>query len=289
MPPWGRLGSSAGRFALSFTRPHCPPHCYAMFFMAAGNAASNRSVKRNGNSCAVNCQMKTKYLQLDSIKIAYTEFGLGPNLILLHGNSQNKGIFKRHQMHYFKNFHTYAIDSRGHGQSISVDNKFSIKQYSEDIANFCGKMGITKTFVIGFSDGGNICLFLAQNYPEIFEKIIALSPNYLVSGTTDETLFFLNKMYKAILFMGKMRLLPKRTAMRWELMLNDIGITDEELKKINANILILYAEKDMIKEEHIVKLSELIKNCGIKKIRKTNHLNLYKNKEAIKEVIKYII
>jgi pimeloyl-ACP methyl ester carboxylesterase len=111
--------------------------------------------------------MKTKYLQLDTIKMAYTEFGSGPNLILLHGNSQNKSIFKKYQMHYFKNFHTYAIDSSGHGQCVSDDNKFSIKQYSEDIVNFCKEMDIKKTYVIGFSDGGNICLFLAQNNPEI--------------------------------------------------------------------------------------------------------------------------
>jgi pimeloyl-ACP methyl ester carboxylesterase len=232
--------------------------------------------------------MKTKYLQLDSIKMAYREFGSGPNLILLHGNSQNKGIFKKHQLHYFKNFHTYAVDSRGHGQSISLDNKFSIKQYSEDIVNFCRQMGIIKTSVMGFSDGGNICLFLAQSNPEIFEKIIALSPNYLVNGTTDETLFFLNKMYKIILFMNKMHLLPKRIVLRWELMLKDIGITSEELAKLNANILILYAEKDMIKEEHILKMSELIKNCRIKKIKETTHLNIYKNRETIKEIIEFI-
>jgi pimeloyl-ACP methyl ester carboxylesterase len=86
--------------------------------------------------------MTTKYLQLETIKIAYTEFGTGPNLILLHGNSQNKNIFRKHQLHYFKNFHTYAIDSRGHGKSISYDTEYSIKEYSEDIINFCKKMGI---------------------------------------------------------------------------------------------------------------------------------------------------
>ena len=233
--------------------------------------------------------MKTKYLQLDTIKIAYTEFGSGPDLILLHGNSQNKGIFKKYQMRYFKDFHTYAIDSRGHGQCVSNDNEFSIKQYSEDVINFCKKMDIKKTYVVGFSDGGNICLFLAQNNPEIFEKIVALSPNYLVNGNTDSTLRFLNTMYKIMLFMSKIHLLPKKIIMIWELMLKDIGITDEELRKINANIMILYAEKDMIKEEHILKISQLIKNCKVKKIEGAHHLNIYKKKETISEIYAMLI
>jgi hypothetical protein len=68
-------------------------------------------------------------------------------------------------------------------------------------------------------------------------------------------------------------------------MLKDIGLTDDELTGINANILILYAEKDMIKEEHILKMSGLIKNCRVKKIMGCTHLNIYKRKETIKEII----
>jgi len=232
--------------------------------------------------------METKYLALDNIKIAYSEYGSGPNLILLHGNSESKNIFKKLQVKYFKNFHTYAIDSRGHGKSISDDTEYSIDQYSDDIINFCNKLNISKTSVVGFSDGGNICLFLAKKRPEIFEKIVALSPNYLANGSTDATLKFLNKMYKLFLVLEKLRFPMRKNIMRWELMLRDIGITDNELMKIKANIYILYAENDMIKEDHILKIAELIKDCKVKKIRKTTHLNIYKNKETINEILGYI-
>ncbi|MDR1322329.1 MAG: alpha/beta hydrolase [Gracilibacteraceae bacterium] len=232
--------------------------------------------------------METKYLELDNIKIAYSEHGAGHNLLLLHGNSENKSIFQEHQLKYFENFHTFALDSRGHGQSVSEDSEYSINQYSDDAINFCKKLGINKTYVIGFSDGGNICLFLARKNPEIFENIIALSPNYLVDGTASKTLKFLRRMHKLFLFMEKLRLPMRKTIMRWELMLKDIGITDEELKEIRANVYILYAENDMIKEEHLLKMAELIKNCQIKKIKNTTHSNIYKSEETIKEIIEYL-
>jgi pimeloyl-ACP methyl ester carboxylesterase len=232
--------------------------------------------------------MKTKYLQLDDIKIAYSEHGSGENLLLLHGNSENKGIFRERQLQLFSRFHTYAIDSRGHGQSASNDNEYSIQQLSNDVVNFCKKLGISKTYVVGFSDGGNICLFLAKNHPEIFEKIVALSPNYLVSGTTDEALRQMHRWYKMFLFLKKLHLPMKKNIMRWELMLNDIGITDDELKGIRANIYILYAENDMIKEEHVLKISQLISGCRVKKIKGCNHFNIYKNEATVREIITYL-
>jgi pimeloyl-ACP methyl ester carboxylesterase len=232
--------------------------------------------------------METKYLNLGNIKIAYCEYGSGPNLLLLHGNSENKSIYKKHQLKYFEKFHTFAIDSRGHGQSISEDNEYSINQYSDDIINFCKKLGINETYVVGFSDGGNICLFLAKKNPEIFKKMIALSPNYLVNGTTNESLKFLNKMYQMFSFMEKLHFPMKKVIMRWELMLKDIGITDGELKEIKAKMYIIYAENDMIKEEHLLKIAELIKDCKIKKIKNSTHINIYKNEETIKEIIEYL-
>jgi len=232
--------------------------------------------------------MKTKYLKLDDVKIAYHEYGSGENLLLLHGNLQNKSIYKKHQIKYFCNFHTFAIDSRGFGQSTSKDSKYSIEQYSDDIINFCKKLGINKTYVIGFSDGGNICLFLAKKNPEIFTKIIAISPNYLANGLTDETIKTLRKIYNVLLFFQKIKLPMKKTISKWELMMKDIGITDEDLINLNANILIMYADNDLVKEEHIIKMAELIKNSKIKKIANSTHTDIINKEETVKEIIEYL-
>jgi pimeloyl-ACP methyl ester carboxylesterase len=232
--------------------------------------------------------MKTKYLQLGDVKIAYCEHGSGVPLLLLHGNSESKSIFRELQLKHFRHFHTYAIDSRGHGQSTSADGEYSISQLSDDVANFCKKLGIRKTYVVGFSDGGNICLLLAKKHPEIFEKIVALSPNYLVSGMTDDALRALNRRYKMLLLLEKLRLPVRKSIMRWRLMLVDIGITDDELKSIRANVCMLYAENDVVKEEHLLKMSQLIAGCRVKKIARCNHFNIYKKEAAVKEMSAYL-
>ena len=225
-------------------------------------------------------------MELDNVKIAYCEYGSGPNLILIHGNLQNKKVFKKHQLEYFNDFHTIAIDSRGFGQSTSKDSDFSIDQYSDDIIKFCYKLGIKETYVVGFSDGGNVCLFLAKKHPEIFIKIVTISPNYLVSGLTEDKIT--EKIHKLFLFLQKIKLPMKKAISKWELMMKDIGITDDDLKNINANMLIMYAENDLIKEEHILKMAELIKNCALIKIKNSTHMNIINKEETIKNIMNFL-
>jgi pimeloyl-ACP methyl ester carboxylesterase len=232
--------------------------------------------------------MKTKYLQVGDVRIAYTEHGAGENLLLLHGNSESKAIFRKLQLKRFKHFHTYAIDSRGHGQSRSTDSQYSISRFSDDVAGFCKKLGMGKAYVVGFSDGGNICLLLAKRHPEIFVKIAALSPNYLVDGITDKALRQMKRWHRTLLLLKKLRLPVKKSIMRWELMLNDVGITDDELKSIRTDVCVLYAENDMIKEDHVLKISQLIPGCKVKKVKGCNHFNIYKKEAAAQEIAAFL-
>lgn len=228
--------------------------------------------------------IEEKYLELNDIKVSYSECGEGPNLILIHGNSGNKKQFKRYQQKYFPMFHTYAIDSRGHGQSISIDREITIEQISNDIIKFCETLNITNPYIVGYSDGGNIALFLAKKAPMLFSKIIAISPNYLVSGMKDNSIKLIKRFYSIFLFMQKIGIDTKKQMMRFDLMLKDIGLSDNDLKNIHANIKFLYAENDMIKEEHIQAMRELIPNSMIKRIEKCNHLTILTRPETLIEI-----
>ena len=65
--------------------------------------------------------LPTQYLDLPTLRVAYCETGSGNNLMLLHGNSESKSIFKQYQTECFADFHTYALIAAGTvkaGQSI---------------------------------------------------------------------------------------------------------------------------------------------------------------------------
>lgn len=228
-------------------------------------------------------KLETRYQKLGDIDIAFRECGEGPVLLLLHGNSESKRIFSEYQTRRFAAYHTYALDSRGHGESVSEDASYSIEQYSDDVIAFCRARGITKARVIGYSDGGNIALYLALKAPELFDKLVAVSPNYLASGTVDGWL----RLFKA--FHGVFRALGMRkSAMRFELMLKDIGLSREDLRAIRTGVAVMYAEHDMIEEEHILDIAQSIPASVLRKIEGCSHLSILKRAATIEFMRDYL-
>lgn len=233
-------------------------------------------------------KLPTQYQDLGDVKLAYTEHGSGPALILLHGNSESKSIFSAYQQVHFPEFRTIAVDSRGHGQTISNDTRYSIAQYSEDVIALCRAKGIARAAVIGYSDGGNIALFLASKAPEIFYKIAAISPNYLASGTTENALRLMQNSARVLQALGKIGLPTRKALMRFDLMLNDIGISAAELSGIQTSLRLLYAEHDMIKEEHILEIGRLVPRATVQKIAGCNHMTILNKPEAIADMRAYL-
>lgn len=218
--------------------------------------------------------MTTNYAELPSIALAYRQHGAGANLILLHGNSESKSLFKRYQTRVFPDFRTFAIDSRGHGQSRSEDDAYSIEGYADDVIAFCEKLGIDRAAVIGFSDGGNVALWLGRKKPEVFTDIVAVSPNYLASGLTDGTFALIRTMRRLFSFLALVGFPTHRLVMKMDLMLKDIGLSSNDLRTIRSRVRILYAKRDMIREEHILEIGAAIPNATVGKIAGATHLSI---------------
>ncbi len=233
-------------------------------------------------------KLSTAYVDLTDIKLAYREYGSGPTVILLHGNSENKKIFQKHQLMYFAEYRTIAVDSRGHGQSTSNDSEYSIKQNADDIVRLCQAKGIKESYVIGYSDGANIALILAFIAPQIFKKVLAISPNYLVSGTKEGYLRLTKVMINILEFLRKCGFHTQKAVMRFMLMLKDIGITDAELNSIQTSLKVLYAENDVIKEEHIKRIGYLVPHSTTRMIKKCNHMTILNKAETMDEIKEYL-
>lgn len=232
--------------------------------------------------------LPTEFIELPGIRLAYCQHGSGPDLLLLHGNSESKRIFLAYQLEHFAAFRTFALDTRGHGQSRSKDVVLTFDQISDDVIAFCRAKGIERAFVIGYSDGGNTALMLAHKDPVRFPRLVAISPNYQVSGTTDGTLREIQRIYRLMSLLKRAGLPMQKHLLRFDLMLRDMGISEEELQDIHTDLLILYAENDMIKEDHLQRLAGLVPGARLQKIMGCTHMDVYRHPEALRAMRDYL-
>jgi len=72
-------------------------------------------------------------------------------------------------------------------------------------------------------------------------------------------------------------------------MLTDIGLSEDQLRQIALPMLILYAEKDMIKVSHIQKIAELIPNAQLKMITGSTHMNILRNPQTADAIKAYFM
>lgn len=82
-------------------------------------------------------------------------------------------------------------------------------------------------------------------------------------------------------FLNRIGFNLKKPAMRFDLMLRDIGLSDDDLRGIRTRVKILYAEKDMIKAEHIQHIAGLIPNADLDRIEGCTHITIIQSAAAI--------
>lgn len=197
------------------------------------------------------------------IELFYEEMGSGEPLILLHGNSEDHTIFDNVAKHFAKQYHVIAIDTRGHGKSPLGDEPFSLYQFAEDLNEFMNEQKIEKANILGFSDGGNIALIFASEYPEKVIKLIANGANTKPSGI--KPLVHLAMLLRYMLysvaaaFSGKFEL---KKALYY-IMLHEPHITKEELEQITAPTLVLVGTEDLIRESESKYIKKSIPNSEI--------------------------
>ena len=190
------------------------------------------------------------------ISLAYKKAGEGKPLILLHGNGGSSADFAL-QTNYFSGFReVISVDTRGHGNSPRGDVPMSFPQFAKDILAFLDEQEIEKADIIGFSDGANTAILFAAENPKRVGKLIlcgaCTSPKAVKRSVQIpiEIGYWIASRFKN----------PKarKNAEILGLMVNDFGISEEHLRQIQAETLVLAGTKDMIRESHTKMIAETI-------------------------------
>ena len=218
------------------------------------------------------------------IKHFYIEKGTGNALILLHGNGENSDYFKGQIDEFAKQYHVYAIDTRGHGRTPRGEMLFTIRQFADDLLGFMDVHRIAKAHLLGFSDGANIAMVFAIQHPDRVDRLILNGANLNAGGVKRSTQIPIEIGYRiARSFAGKSDS-AKRNAEMLGLMVNDPNALPEELSGIQAKTLVIAGTRDMIKETHTRMIADSIPDAELVFVR-GNHFIANRHPEEFNRAV----
>ncbi len=111
---------------------------------------------------------------VDGVGLAYEEAGSGAAtpLVFIHGWTANRHRWDHQFEHFAKSRRVLRLDLRGHGESDTPTERYSIDGLAADVRRLLDDRGIDRFIPIGHSMGGMIAQTLTLAQPERVERLV---------------------------------------------------------------------------------------------------------------------
>ncbi len=229
----------------------------------------------------------------NDVELYYEIHGEGTPLILLHGGLGHSGHWTNQLSVLSEHYKVITVDSRGHGRSTFTEQQISFALMASDIVALMDYLEIERAHILGWSDGGNIGLYLAIHHPERLIKVVASGANYNPSGVRSDV----GENQKFLSYVGDamedyQTLSPDPT--NWDAFFGNISqmwasepdFTVEQLGSIAVPILLLDGESDeAIYTEHTREMAGLIPTAKLTFVTGTGHFGMWEKPEEINSAI----
>jgi len=223
-------------------------------------------------------QTETGNIVYQGAHIHYVSYGHGDPVLLLHGGLSNKlSWFSQIPWLVSSGRRVVLIDTRGHGDSTPGNSKLSYQIFAEDTLQVLDRLGIRRTDIIGWSDGGIIALLLGLEAPQRVGKIVAISANFHPSGVIPEQDKPSNISLKKITdwarswWSGAGERHAALEAEIKELWRTAPQLDHADLRVITAPTLVVTGENDIIDLRHSSELAQMLANGKIEIVPDAGH------------------
>jgi len=249
------------------------------------------------------------------ITLHYAEQGDvgGPVILFLHGFVDSWHSFESVLPLIPKEYHAYALDQRGHGNSSKPQSSYEISDFADDIESFMNAQDIKKAILVGHSMGGLIAQQVALATQEAVSHLILLGTS--AKPVNDDLLEFSEDVAKLndpvdAEFIRDFQLstiqqeLPegfletllaesgKPPAHVWRAALTGLLAYDARagLRQLNTPTLVLWGDQDKVflkKDQDL--LRSLISNITFRTYKQTGHaLHWERPSKVAQDIIRFI-
>src|ERR687890_1496701 len=119
------------------------------------------------------------------LRVHYVEQGnpTGDAIIFHHAYVDSWFSYRRVLSLLSAEYHAFAFDQRGHGNSDKPECCYTGDDYADDVDAFMDAVGIEKATLVGDSSGGMIAQRVALDYPHRVSRLVLIgSPTTLLNN-----------------------------------------------------------------------------------------------------------
>jgi pimeloyl-ACP methyl ester carboxylesterase len=198
---------------------------------------------------------------LNGDRFYYETYGRGPPVLLIHGNGGSIVSFEAQIADFSRRHEVIAMDSRGQGRSELGSTPLTYEEMAEDVDALLDHLKLDHVKVLGWSDGGVVGLLLAIRHPDKVGMLAVmganLEPDAAYAWARDGVARTRSRLTAALARGDD----PK--ALNRDLQL--LGLLDKQpripladLGKIQVPVLVMSADRDVIRDEHVLSMFHAI-------------------------------
>jgi pimeloyl-ACP methyl ester carboxylesterase len=221
-----------------------------------------------------------KFAQVNGIPLYYEVYGEGQPLVVLHGNGGSMENGTPHYPHFLgKKYQLILVDSRAQGRSGDTDAELTYELMASDVNELLNQLGIDSTYIWGHSDGAILGLIIAKNYPDKVKKVVAFAANVVPDTISIEPPIY--RWIERQVNDGKTEKERKLAKLMWK----HPNIPLEELRKIQAEVLIMSGDRDFVPLAHTLEIFRHIPKSQLCVIPGSTHGAAWEKKELFLELV----
>jgi pimeloyl-ACP methyl ester carboxylesterase len=210
------------------------------------------------------------YADVNGLSMYYEEHGEGDPLVLLHGGIAGGEIFAEIASTLAQGRRVVVPDLQGHGRTAHVDRPLRAETLADDVAALIAHLGLERADVMGYSLGGAVTWRLAIQHPGRVRRIVVVSTPGRRDGSFPEVVAAFDAFSAEMAPMIQpspagqhyarvaprpedWRLHIERTADMLELDFDWM----EEIGRIEAPTMLVFADADSVMPDHVAELFRL--------------------------------
>ena len=111
---------------------------------------------------------------INGLNLAYYEWGNPgtPSLICLHSHTNSAASWREFAEYASSDYHVYAIDQRGHGNSEWASDGYAREKFVQDLSEFIEQKKLADVSLVGCSMGGWHSILYTHLNPKMVNKIV---------------------------------------------------------------------------------------------------------------------